>query len=145
MNRTHYLAVKTRIEEDPDLDGKGYETARVNQDGILVRGVYWMLYGGGPAELGGDRLYRSQEVHDNAVFDFTVRSVAPDAAGVFAVSQRVSDQLVGWVPQIPGRRCRPVRHTGGDKVRADNSVKPPLYYMDDEYELRSTFTQDGSS
>jgi hypothetical protein len=144
MNREHYLAVKTRLEEEQALDGRGYESARVNEDGSLVRDTYWILYGGSPTELGGDRLYKSQEIDDNAVFDFTVRSAAPTVAGVFAESQKVQDQLVGFVPQIPGRRCRKVRLTGSDKVRADNSVKPPLFYVDDEFELRSFFTGSGS-
>jgi hypothetical protein len=144
MNREHYLAVRDRLEEDPALDGRGYDSARVNEDGSLVRDTYWILYGGSPSELGGDRLYKSQEIDDNAVFDFTVRSAAPTAAGVFAESQKVQDQLVGFVPVIIGRRCRKVRLTGSDKIRADNSVKPPLFYLDDEFELRSFFTGSGS-
>lgn len=144
MNRDHYLAVFNRIETDPALDNRGYESARVNADGTLVRDTYWILFGGGPAELGGDRLYLSQEIDDNAVFDFTVRSVSTTTAGVFATSQKVQDKLVGWAPDIAGRLCRKMRLTGSDSVKADNSVKPPLFYVDDEFELRSYFTREGS-
>jgi hypothetical protein len=144
VNRAHYLAVFDRLEEDAALDGRGYESARVNVDGTLVRDTYWILWGGSPSDLGGDRLFKSQEIDDNAVFDFTVRSVSPTVEGVFAESQKVQDQLVGWVPDIAGRRCRKVRLSGSDKVKADNSVKPPLFYVDDEFELRSYFTTEES-
>jgi hypothetical protein len=144
MNREHYLAVFGRLEEDDALDGRGYESARVDANGALIRETYWILWGGSPAELGGDRLFKSQETDDNAVFDFTVRSVSTTVEGVFLESQKVQEQLVGWVPEIAGRRCRKVRLTGSDKVKADPSVKPPLFYVDDEFELRSYFTREES-
>lgn len=144
MNRAHFDAVFDQIDAHPALDGKGNESAKVNSDGSLKRETYWILWGGSPAELGGDRLYKSQEIDDNAVFDFTVRSVSTTVAGVFAESQFVQQQLVGWVPDIAGRRCRKVRLSGSDKVRADDSVKPPLFYIDDEFELRSYFTAEAS-
>lgn len=141
MNRAHYDAVFAQIDDDESLAGKGHEAVRLDGDGRLIRDIYWILFGGGPASTGGDRLVRSQVVDDNAVFDFTVRSVGTSVAAAMAESQKVQDQLIGWTPTIEGRRCRPVKFSGADKVRPDNSVKPPLFYVDDEFELRSFFTR----
>jgi hypothetical protein len=139
VNRAHYDAVFAQIDDEDSLHGKGHETVRTDADGRLVRDIYWILFGGSPSELGGDRLTRSQVVDDNAVFDFTVRSVGTSTAAATAESEKVQAQLIGWTPQIDGRRCRPVKFSGADKVRPDNSVKPPLFYVDDEFELRSFF------
>lgn len=90
-------------------------------------------------------MYKDQVVDDNAVFDYTVRAVGTSATAVRTLQRAVAVQLVAWTPEIPGRRCRPVKFTGGDdEPRPDGSVKPPLFFADDEYELRSFFRNEGS-
>lgn len=137
MNEAHFQAVIARLEEDDALDGKVHDAARVDANGELVREVYVVVFGGSPAELGRDRLYKQQVLEDDAVFDFTIRSVAPTPAGCRAVATHVAAQLVDFAPTVEGRRCRPIRFTGGDDVRPDISIKPPIYFLDEEYELRS--------
>jgi hypothetical protein len=144
VNRAHFDALFAQIDADTALHGRGHETAKVDAQGALVRDNYWILYGGSPAELGGDRLVRAQVVEDNAVFDFTVRSVGVSVDAVFAESEKVQAQLVGFVPTVPGRNCRPVKFTGADRIKTDTSVKPALFYVDDEFELRSFFKRDES-
>jgi hypothetical protein len=139
MNQDHYDAVQALLELDDALLGRVVDTVKLDAEGRLVRENYAVLYGGSPAELGGDRLRKSQVVDDNAVFDFVVRSVGVDAAAARATSQHVIDQLAGSTLTIAGRYCRPIKHTGGDRARPENSVKPPLFYIDDEFELRSFF------
>lgn len=141
MNQDHYDAVFNQIDAEESLHDKGHQAVRLDGEGRLIRDIYWILFGGGPAEIGGDRLVLSQVVDDNAVFDFTVRSVGTSVDSAMAESKKVQDQLIGWTPTIAGRRCRPVKFSGADKVRPDNSVKPPLFYVDDEFELRSFFTR----
>lgn len=136
---THYNAVKDRLEDASALSDKVFDSARLNADGTFVRANYIILFGGSPAELGGDRQFRQQVADDNAVFDFTLRGVGTSATAARSMLMAAATQLVGWVPQISGRYCRPVRFTGGDDPRPDMSVKPPLFFADDEYELRSFF------
>ncbi len=142
---SHYDAVKSRLEDLPALQGKVFDSTRRDSSGALVRTNYIVLFGGSPAELGGDRAFRSQVVDDNAVFDFTVRGVGVTATSAREMLAAASRQLVSWTPSIPGRYCRPVRFTGGDDYpRPDESVKPPLFYADDEYELRSFFRRESA-
>lgn len=141
---SHYEAVKERLEGDAALADKVFDTSRINADGELIRANYLILYGGSPAELGGDRLFKQQVQGDNGVFDFTVRGVGVTATSARTMLAAASAQLVNWIPEIAGRNCRPMKFTGGGDIRTDTSVKPPLYYADDEYELRSFFTSEGS-
>ncbi len=135
----HFDAMKSRLQEHPSLANKVYDTARLDTHGAFIRDNYVILFGGSPAELGGDRLHRSQVLDDNAVFDYTVRAVGTTADVVRDLLRAVALQFVAWTPTIVGRSCRPVRYSGGSEVRMENSVKPPLMYADEEYELRSFF------
>lgn len=135
MDEAHYGAVRARLETV--FSGRVFDSARVNPDGSFVRDNYVVLFGGSPAELGGDRYRRSQVADDNAIYDYTVRLVGVSPSVVRSMVADVRGLLVGWVPRITGRSCRPVKRSGGDDVRPEQDVKPPLFFADEEFELRS--------
>lgn len=119
--------------------GKVEDTVKTDSNGDYVRDNYLILFGGRPSELGGDRQAFRQVADDNAVYDITVRAVAVDADTCRRLLRDASFELVAWKPTVPGRDCT-IRFTGGSDPRPDHAARPPLFYADDEYELRSLFT-----
>jgi hypothetical protein len=142
----HFSAVKERLEEHVALAGKVHDTALLNPDGSYTRTNYVILFGGAPGELGGDRLARTQVVEDNAVFDYMLRAVGVSADVPRNLIDAISAQLTGWKPVVVGRRCSPMHYPPGQRpeVRVETSVKPPLFYADVEWTLRSHFVNGGS-
>ena len=140
MIREHFAAVKARIETDTALAGKGYDSVRLDGTGGLVRETYWILYGGGMDELDDNRFTSVQRANSRADLTYTVRAVANTADLVRSVTAKASAKLVGFVPVVAGRKCDPIRMPPGgmDDVEDDNSVKPPMFYQDTEYVLRSS-------
>lgn len=137
MIQLHYSAVKTLIELDPALAGKGYDTARRNPDGGLVRDTYWILFGGAPDTLESGRLTAEMVPTSDAVFSYTVRAVSTDTAGCRAVLQHIYDATVGRKPVVAGRRLRSLQFETASDVEPDDSVKPPLFLADLELTLYS--------
>lgn len=144
MIADHYDAVQARLEGR--FPGKVFDTVRLNPDGEYVRDNYLILFGGAPVETGGDRQARTQVLNDNAVFDYTVRVVATSVHNILGMLDAVTTQLFEWTPDIPGRVCKRLHYPPRQKpeVQVENSVKPPLFYVDTEWVLRSFFTNDGS-
>lgn len=145
MLKAHYDAVKARLEEHVALSGKVHDAVRVNDAGEFVRAAYVVLTAGMP-ETGGDRHARSQTHQDNAVFDFKLRAVGTSVNAVMGLLDAVSSQWLGWVPTVAGRRCFAMRYPRQEAaVLPELSVRPPLFYADVEYTLRSHFlTRSGS-
>lgn len=139
MNADHFQAVWDRLDARPALAGKlrdSYVTR--DADGQPIKGVYVVVYGGSPDVLESGRAFAEQRPDSDAEFVYTVRSVAPTAAGCRAAQAQVSAQLVGHTPTVAGRTTYPIRLTLGDEVTPDDDMSPPLYFADDEYTLRST-------
>lgn len=144
MHADHFEAVKDRLEEHIGLAGKVFDTIRENADGELIRANYVILHGGLPAELGGDRAVRRQVFEDNATYDYTVEAVGITADVVRQMLDAADAQLIGWVPDIPGRVGYRTKFSGGTPPRPINAVKPRLFSGDHEYEVRTHFTNSGS-
>lgn len=108
--------------------GGRIEDATIDAQGDAVRGTYVVLFGAGPDKLGDGR-YGTVPRHDSdADFEFGVRAVAADAAGVRLLMERVL-LAVGRKPEVPGRRTDPVT-ISFEKAKVDNSVSPPLHFQD---------------
>jgi len=144
MIADHYDAMLARLEER--FPGKVFDTARVNTNGEYVRENYVILSGGSPAETGSARHGRTQILNDDAVFDYTVRVVGTSSNTVLDMLDAVNGQLSQWTPTIPGRNCNRLHYPPRQRpeIRTENSVKPPLFYADTEWVLRSFFTNNGS-
>lgn len=132
-----YKAVKSRVEVNALL-GKVEDAARVDGTGTLRREQYVILFGGPADELDDDRLGSSPLPTSDAEYEYTARAVAVTALGVLEVMNQVMAQLVGYTPVITGRKCGAIRPGPTDKVRADYSVKPPLFYLDQDFLLKSS-------
>lgn len=145
MLKAHYDVVRARLEEHVALKAKVHDAVRVSESGEFVRAAYVVLTAGMP-ETGGDRQARAQIHHDNAVFDFKVRAVGTSVNAVMGLLDAVSAQWLGWVPAVAGRRCSAMRYPRQDvEVLPELTVRPPLFYADVEYTLRSHFlTRSGS-
>lgn len=136
--RKHYNAVKARLEASPVLAGKVYNTLATDSTGKPIRTSYVILYGGAPDALDDDRLSSVQSKDSDAEYIYTLRSVGSTADAALATADVVSSQLIGFVPVIPGRACSAIWLDDGDMVRMDDSISPPLFYIDNDYGLRSS-------
>lgn len=132
-----FALVKARLEAATVLSGRVRDTA-LTPTGEVFQGNYLLLFmGANPDELVTERLGRSSQAGDDADWVFTVRSVAVDAAGVRLLAQAAFKQLVGWVPSAAGVKFSAVAHDGSEFVREDTSLKPSLFFAEDDYSVRS--------
>lgn len=120
-------AVKVLLEAVPGLAGRIKDTA-IEDDGKAVRGTYLVLFGAGPESLDDERYGAIPRPLSDAQYSFPVRAVSDDAAGVRLLADRVQS-VVGVKPVIAERTVDPVTVVFNN-VKADNSVSPPLYFMD---------------
>jgi hypothetical protein len=133
----HYEAFKAQIAADSSL--KVHDAARTDGKGGLLREQYVIAIGGPPEELDDGRLASPQGQLSDAVFSYTARAVSISASGAMLVAARVFAQVVGAVLQIDGRTCLPIELDGADeKVQVDNNVNPPMFYLDQDFTLRSS-------
>lgn len=135
--RKHRAAVKARIEAASVLTGKVHDAVLVDASGALVRTSYAILFGGGPEERDDDRLASLQSVGSDALYEYRVRSVGASVDAALAVAGVVETQLDRFEPVVPGRSCNPMWLDDASEVEADDSVKPPLFYMDQWFRLKS--------
>lgn len=138
----HYEIPKARLESGK-LSGKVFDVVRRNDAGEFVRDNY-LVYTMGKLETGASR--HPQAADDNAVFVYRLRAVGTTADAVLRVLAEVDARWLGWVPQVPGRKCSSMRFPKQQdvEVQADTSVRPPLFYADVEYTLRSNRAGSGS-
>lgn len=135
--RAHFAAVKARLEANSNLTGKVYNTLARNADGTLITTSYVILYGGTPDVLDDGRLASVQQATSDAEYLYTVRSVGSTADAALATASVVATQLVGFVPTVTGRACGAIWLDDGGPVQMDESLNPPLFYVDSDYGLRS--------
>lgn len=132
-----YAAMKTRAEAEATLTGKVVNTVRVDNNGTLIRDQYVILFGGGPERLDDDRFTAPQKPTSKAEFVFPTRSVSVTPDGALAVATKLMNQFVGFTPTITGRICERIQLDEGSfsEVKIDDSVLPPLYFVDADYTL----------
>lgn len=137
MNVSHFSAVLARLEANAALTVHDGE-APLNADGTVVYGTYCILFGGSPARLAPDRVTQPPRSADPALFRYVVRSVGSSAYAVRRVAEAVQTQLVGFKPTVAGRTCEAISLSDSDEFpKQDTAVSPPLFFLEDDYELRS--------
>lgn len=134
--RKERAAVKAKLE-DSVLAGKVADALLVDSAGVYVRTSYAILFGGGPEERDDDRLASVQTVGSDAEYEYRVRSVGATADAALAVAAVVDAQLTEFVPVISGRLCNPMWLDDASEVEPDYAIKPPLYFMDQWFRLKS--------
>lgn len=135
--RKHYAAVKARLEASPVLAGKVHNTIATDAAGVPIRTSYVILFGGSPDVLDDDRLTSEQSTDSDAEYLYTVRAVGANADAALATADVVKGQLIGFAPTISGRSCPAMWLDDGSDVEPDVSIKPPLFYIDLEFGLKS--------
>lgn len=138
MIAEHYDAVLTHLESHATMTGHVHDSALLTADGKLVRGTYWILFGGKPDTLDDERQTSPQQANSDADFTYTLRSVSTSASLCRAASVVGFAHLVGFVPVVAGRTCGRITFVRGEDPEPDDEVSPPLFYCDDEYSLRSS-------
>lgn len=136
--REHFLAVMSWLKADTVLAGRVHNTLVVDTSGLPVRDTYVVLFGGPPDELDDDRLSSPQTMRSDAEYEYTARSVSVTADGALAVAERVASRLVGFQPLVAARSCEPMRLVRSFPVEVDSSVRPPLFFCDQDFLLRSS-------
>lgn len=124
--------------------GKVEDTVKLTTAGEYVRDNYIILLGGTPDEVGGDRQAFRQVADDNATYLLTVQVVGISPAAVRAMLTAAMDELAGWKPKVTGRDCS-LRFDSASGPEPDLSVKPPLFFANANYTLRSLFTSRAGS
>lgn len=135
--RKHYNAVKARLEASPVLADRIYNTFATDATGKPIRTAYVILYGGSPDVLESGRFTARQTKDSDAEYVYTVRSVGPTADSALATADVAAAQLIGFVPVLAGRTCAAIRLDDGGSVEMDDSIAPPLFFIDNDYSLRS--------
>jgi hypothetical protein len=134
----HYTAVKSRLVSILPVAIKVADTALLDEDGVLFRGQYVILFGGGPDVLDDGRLTAPQRADSDAEFLYTARCVAVTADGARGVAQQVLSALVGFTPTIADRNCQSISLDDSSDVQPDSALKQPLWYMDLDFILSSS-------
>lgn len=137
--RQHFEAVKNRLLTDSALAAKGvHDTALVDTAGKPVAGTYVVLFGGIPDSFDDGRLTIVNKADSDAEYLFTCRAVSTTADGVRSISQKVMNLLIGWTPNVSGRKCTPIEFDFSSDVRSDMSILPPLFYADIDVKFNSS-------
>jgi hypothetical protein len=134
----HFNAVRDLLAAHASIAGNLHDSALVNASGKLIRGTYWVLFGGKPDTLGDDRLAYPQRIDADADFVYTVRSVSTTADLCRQAAAAAFAQLVGAELEVAGRDCAAIAFVRGEDPHPDDEISPPLYYCDDEYSLHSS-------
>lgn len=138
MITPHFNAIKARIENDAALTGKVFDTVRIDDAGGLIRDNYVILYRSGPDSYVNGRLTAVSQYASEANFIVEIRAVGTSTVSCGAVTDKVMNQLIGHILNVPGRVCSPITKDSSNKVITDQSVKPFLYYQDSAVEFVSS-------
>lgn len=134
----HYAAVKARLQADTIIAPKVFDAARVDATGALIRDTYVILFGGPPDDLDDGRNTSPQSSGSDAVYLYPTKVVSITAIGALGFAKKVSDHLVGFRPVIANRLCGEIALDDADPVEVDFSVTPPLYYVNQDFILKSS-------
>lgn len=129
--RDHAAATLARLREDDVLANATHEgLVETDENGERPQRYLSVFSDNGE--------YEAERVTGPAAtvtFTYTLHSVGSDPQQARAVAERAFAQLLGFRPTIPGRRCGRYRHTYSQQIQIDDSVKPPLWFGVDEFEL----------
>ena len=132
-----FALVQARLEAASILAGKVRDMA-LTPAGEVFQGNYLLLFmSANPDELVTERQSRSAQADDDADWVFTVRAVAVDTDGARMLARAAFSQLLGWAPSLAGRTFSKVSHDGAEPVREDTTLKPSLFFAEDDYSVRS--------
>ena len=136
--KKHFAAVKARLVSQLPVAITVEDTVvPLAADGTFKRAQYVIAFGGGPDALGDDRFTAPQRPDSNAEYTYKMQAVAVTADAARDVAQKVIDALVRFRPVVAGRKCDPIKNTFSGEAKPENTVKPPLFYVDLEFVLTS--------
>jgi hypothetical protein len=69
---------------------------------------------------------------------FTVHSVGKTPSQARWVADRVTLQVLGVRPTVPGRKCWPIRLAASQPIQLDRNINPHLWYGVDVFQFTST-------
>lgn len=124
---SEFDALKGLLESAPLLAGRVRDSV-TDERGEVVRATYLVLFGAGPDELDDGRWGSIPRPESDALYVFPLKAVSTDAEGVRLLADAVRG-FVGRKPVLAGRRCDPLV-VEFQEARVDNSVSPPMHYMD---------------
>lgn len=125
----HVAAVLARLREDPQLTDVIFEGDPVG-DPERYANVYH--------DTGFfDRSSYVRAQHDVTV-TFTIHSVGAERWQAAWVASRIVSSLLGFLPDLPGRRCWRMTAEGTQPVRRDDGIVPPKFLAVNRFALRST-------
>ena len=129
MPRAHTDALLARLRADTGLSGVVFEGVVTDRPAR-----YCTVF----ADQGRHESERLDERQIQSAYRYVIHSIGSTPEQARWVGERVFAQLFDWRPVIPGRTCWRARHVGGQAMQIDRDVSPPLWFVVDEFELRST-------
>jgi hypothetical protein len=76
--------------------------------------------------------------HRDLLLEFQVTCVGTGQAQAQDVADRVRAVLLTWTPAVAGRTVQPLwQVVSGERVRRDDDVNPPLYYLPLIFQMRT--------
>ncbi len=120
-----FNGVKALLEGVPLLAGSVRDSV-FDELGKVARGNYVVLFSAGPDDF-EQRWGAVPTGTADAVYEFPVRAVGTDGAVVREIGSAVLS-LEGRKPTVSGRRADPIEVVF-EPAKVDNSVSPPLHFM----------------
>lgn len=131
----HYEAFKTFYEAGENMPTV-FDAVRIDESGTLIRDTYVILW---PpvVDLGDDRFLKAQDFDSSQEHDFLVRVVAPSVSLAAKAADRVIARMVGAEIVVDGRTVTKISLSEQTRINADTAVRPPLFFADYTFHLRS--------
>lgn len=73
-------------------------------------------------------------------YRYWLHSIGSTPEQAQAVAECVHRQLIGWRPAVDGYRCSRMVHRASQPTQLDDTVRPPLYFCVDQFDLTSSPT-----
>lgn len=129
----HKNAVVAELHTDTVLAGCGYEgTVHFDKPGDRPK-KYWTIYTDSGLR-GSDRL---DGLPRSAVLRYTVHCIGQTPEQAQMLADRVIEKLAGAQLAVEGFAPFRVQHTGSDPTQMDTTIRPPLHYTVDRFDLRT--------
>jgi hypothetical protein len=125
----HVQALLDRLRADSILAPVVFEG-----DVVGKPGGYVVFYSSQPSHS-VERLTGEQTQED---YTFTTVSVGLTPTQARVMADRVVAQLLNFVPTVPGRVCRRLRHPVGRPIEREEDSNPSLWYFTDQWDLTSS-------
>lgn len=129
----HKTALVALLHGDSILAGCGYEGAVHFDDPSARPQKYWTLYTDSGLRV-GDRL---DGMPSSATLHYTIHCIGRQPEQAQLLADRIIGRLVGAQLVVDGFAPFRIQHVSSEPTSMDTTVRPPLHYTVDRFDLRT--------